>query len=154
MAITFEYLADRPEDVPLVMAWWQTVWGDRMGDLATYTAKFSETLGTQALPLDIIALQDGEPVGSASLKAHELQTIYPAYQFWLGSVFVKPDCRGQGIASMLARQIIAMARQRQLPQLYLQTVNLTGGLYAALGWEPLDRLNYRGEEILVMVRKL
>jgi len=27
----FEFLANRPEFVPQVIAWWHTIWADRMG---------------------------------------------------------------------------------------------------------------------------
>ena len=152
--IHFEFLADRPADVPLVMNWWHSFWGDRMGNLEAYTEQFLAKLGKQDLPLDIVAIKDNQPVGTAALKEHEMEEIYPDYQYWMGSVFVAPEFRGQGIARLLAEQIIRLARQHQLPQLYLQTVDLTGGLYSRLGWEPLDRLEYYGEQTLVMVKYL
>ena len=31
MELQFEYLADHSDLVPLVIQWWHTVWGDRMG---------------------------------------------------------------------------------------------------------------------------
>ena len=34
--------------------------------------------------------------------------------------------------------------------LHLQTDDLSGGLYARLGWRPLERVHYIGREVLVM----
>ena len=138
----------------MVVDWWQEVWGDRMGDLEAYTRHFMATLGGHDLPLNILAVKEGKPIGTAALKDHEMREIYPDFHYWMGSVYVKPEYRGQGIAARLAGRIIELARQRRLPQIYLQTVDLSGGLYAALGWEPLDRLIYRGDETLVMVKHL
>ena len=112
------------------------------------------TLGKQELPLDIVAIKDDQLVGTAALKEHEMEECYPDYRYWMGSIFVAPEYRGQSIARMLALEIISLAKQHSLPQLYLQTIDLSGGLYARLGWEPVDRLNYRGEETLVMVKYL
>ena len=152
--IQFAFLADRPEDVPLVMKWWHSFWGDRMGNLDTYTEQFLATLGKQELPLDIVAIKDNQLVATAALKDHEMEEIFPGYQYWMGSIFVAPEYRGQGIARMLVKEIIRLAEQHRLPQLYLQTVDLTGGLYAQLGWQPVERLKYRGEETLVMIKNL
>ena len=152
--IQFQFLADRPQDVPLVMSWWHSYWGRRMGDLPAYTERFLKTLGKENLPLDMVAVLDGSAVGTATLKEHEMQEIYPQYRYWMGSVFVAPEQRGQGIAHQLASHIVELARQRQLPQLYLQTIDLSGGIYTDLGWEPLDRLVYKDEETLIMVKYL
>jgi len=152
--IHFEFLADRKDDVPLVMKWWHSFWGRRMGDLDAYTEQFLAKLGKNELPLDIVAISNDQPVGTAALKDHEMEEIYPSYQYWMGSIFVAPEERGQGIARLLASEIIRLARQLQLPQIYLQTTDLSGGLYSELGWEPVDRLVYQGEETLVMVKYL
>ena len=155
MNLEFQYLADRPDDVPLVIKWWHSKWADRMGpDVERITRQFQAALQKQDLPLEILALRDGEPVGTASLKRHEMIDVYPDYLFWLGSVFVAPAHRGQGVASALSRRVIEMARERKLPQLYLQTEHPDGGLYASLGWEPLDRLIYKNTDTLLMVNRL
>jgi len=38
--------------------------------------------------------------------------------------------------------------------LYLQTVRLSGGLYARLGWEPCENVCYKGVDVLVMERRI
>jgi GNAT superfamily N-acetyltransferase len=138
----------------MVVDWWQEIWGDRMGDLEAFTRNFMVTLGGDDLPVNILAMQDGKPIGTAALKEYEMREIYPDYQHWLGSVYVKSDYRGQGVAARLAGRVVELARQRGIAQLYLQTVNMTGGLYAELGWKPIDRLTYKGDKTLVMVKSL
>lgn len=154
MDIQFEYLADRPEAVDTVIQWWATTWADRMGPLDKARQQLLDSLGKASLPLHILATHDGQPIGTAVLKNQELGDLYPDYQFWLGSVFVDQTWRGAGLASRLAEHIADLARQRQLPHLYLQTINISGGLYARLGWMPVEEFDYRGERTLLMFRKL
>jgi len=39
-------------------------------------------------------------------------------------------------------------------ELYLQTEALDGGLYARLGWKPLQEADNRSYRVLLMVRRL
>jgi hypothetical protein len=48
-------------------------------------------------------------------------------------------------------QIVSLAKNMGLPHLYLQTSNLSGGLYASLGWQPVERFFYHNEETLLML---
>jgi len=93
-------------------------------------------------------------VGVAVLKLHEMFDRYPEKDFWLGDVFVAPECRGQGIGSALAMRIVEIAKSRGIGSLHLQTQNLNGGLYAKLGWEKMEQTHYKGYDALVMVKQL
>jgi len=151
----FEYLADHPDLVPQVIAWWHTVWADRMGsDLSALEQQLRASLNKEQLPIHILATQDGEPIGTAALKLQEIAELYPDKQFWLGSVFVQESHRGDRIASEMTMKIVELAQARALPHLYLQTVDLSGGLYASLGWEPVEQFTYRGVETLLMCKNL
>ena len=155
MDLKFEYLIDRPEDVRQVITWWHTVWADRMGDdLEKATDQLRLSLSRDELPVHILALLNGKAVGVAALKLQELGELFPDKQFWLGSVFVDKTYRDDKIASAMTLYIVKMAQAMGLPHLYLQTLNLGGGLYAKLGWEPVVQFNYKGEETLLMIRQL
>ncbi len=154
MKLHFDYLADRPELTDLVIEWWYTAWGDRMGDKGRAREQLRASLSRDSLPIHILASLDGEPVGTAALKLQELIERYPDRQYWLGSVFVAPQYRGRAVASELSRSVIDLARDMNLPHLHLQTVSLQGGLYSRLGWEPVESFNYRGEDALLMIKPL
>ena len=150
-----EFLADHPEAVPQVIAWWHTIWADRMGnDIAALQNQLLSVLGKEKLPIQLLAMEQGKPVGTAVLKMQELADLYPDRQYWLGSVFVDEAHRGSRIASAMTLKIVEMAQARGLPHLYLQTANLSGGLYAKLGWKPVERFDFRGEETLLMCKTL
>lgn len=154
MNLEFKYLADHPELVDKVIGWWHTVWSDRMGPIDEAARQLAANLNTDSLPIQILATVDDEPVGTAVLKQQELGDLFPDKQYWMGSVFVAEAYRGASIASRLCQKIIDLAESRGLPQLYLQTVNTSGGLYARLGWQPVQLFEYRGERTLLMVREL
>ncbi len=153
--LEFEYLADRREAVPLVIDWWRTIWADRMGNDASQAAEqLRSSLSKTQLPIHILATVDGRPVGTAALKAQEIGEVFPDYQYWLGSVFVEEGSRGRHIASRLSLQIEEIAKQMGLPHLYLQTIDLDGGLYADLGWERVEEFTHMNEHALLMLKKL
>jgi len=154
LALNFFTLRDRPECAELVIDWWWSVWSDRMGQRDSALKQLRETLSDTALPVHILAFDGDLPVGVAALKRHELFKLFPEHSPWLGSVFVRPDQRGKGIAAQLVKQVIGLARSQGFRQLYLQTQNPTGGLYARLGWEALERLSVMDEETLLMCRQL
>ena len=155
MNIEFEYLADRPEDTPLVVLWWYSVWADRMvPNLEKNVEQLAASLSKDDLPIHILAMADGVPVGTAALKLQEVGDLFPDKQYWLGSVYVAEHLRGMKIASKLSLKIVEIAQGWGLPHLYLQTQNLQGGLYTGLGWEPIEQFRFKHEDALLMRKEL
>jgi GNAT superfamily N-acetyltransferase len=106
------------------------------------------------LPLMILMVSGSQTIGVAQLKFHELFDLFPDKEHWLGGIYVEPAHRGQGHASVLVRQAVAIASDHGIPTLHLQTSAHNGGLYARLGWEPFASVNNGFEDVLVMERKL
>ena len=80
--------------------------------------------------------------------------IYPEREHWLGGVYVSEKHRGNKIAEMIVLKIISVAEKLGVKKLYLQTENKSGGLYHHLGWRPLEEVNYRGIDVLVMENQI
>jgi N-acetylglutamate synthase-like GNAT family acetyltransferase len=155
MKVEFEYLVDHPDQIYQVVKWWRTAWDKWMDeDDEVVAQQIRSSLGKENLPIDILAFIDGKVVGAAALKLQELVKVYPQYQYWLGSVFVDESYRGNQIATALTMRIIDMAKEHKLPHLYLQTANLSGGLYAKLGWKKVEQFRDVDEETLLMVKTL
>lgn len=155
MSLQFQNLSDHPELVPVVIRWWHSVWADRMGsNFESLEEQLRSSLNEKDFPVHMLATLDDEPVAVAALKLHELEDMFPEKHYWLGSVFVDENWRGEKMGTKITQCIIDLAQRRELPHLYLQTQNLTGGLYAALGWEPLQTLNIKGEDTLLMIKQL
>lgn len=79
---------------------------------------------------------------------------YPDFEYWLGGVYVPEHYRGRQLASQLANCVAEIAAAQGIAQLYLQTDNLRGGLYAKLGWQAVESVNAHGRDVLVMRRDL
>ena len=155
MPVQFGYLADQPELVPQIIRWWHTVWTDRMGsDFSSLEQQLADSLSKTEFPIHIIASVDDEPVAVAALKRQELKELFPDKQHWLSSVYVDENWRGRQLGSRIAARAIELAREKGLPHLYLQTQNLSGGLYTKLGWQPIEQLSVRGDPTLLMILTL
>ena len=149
-------LADRPEAIPQVAGWLYSEWGhhDPANSPATVAAGLAAELSRDTLPIQVVAMLDGTVVGTAALKLHELRARFPELRYWLGSVYVSPAARGQGIAGALVRHVEQLAVSRGIAALHLQTERLDGGLYARLGFTPIEQIEHRGLDVLVMVKAL
>jgi len=156
MSLTFAYLADRPEAVPQIARWWFDEWGYlRPGDtVEQLISRVHGLLNRDRLPIQIVAVLDNALAGVAVLKLHEMFDRYPDKKFWMGDVFVAPEYRGRGIGSALATKIVDIAKLQGIKEIHLQTKDLTGGLYAKLGWERIEQVRYKDYEGLVMVKQL
>jgi GNAT superfamily N-acetyltransferase len=152
----FEFIADRVELIPIVARWHFDEWGrlDADSSFEKTCETISEWRNRDQAPLMVLAIEDKKLVGTAALKPHEMLSMFPDHEPWLGSVFVHPDYRNRSIASQLALKIVERATSFGAAQLFLQTVRLDGGLYARLGWRPIEQVNYRGHDVLVMAKRL
>jgi predicted N-acetyltransferase YhbS len=156
MNVEISYLADCPDLVGLLATWFHREWGQRNPKLTVdFLAKeLEERLNRNRVPLTLVAFSGGEPIGSASLKIREME-IYPQYQHWLGSVYVLPEHRNQGVGTQMVRQVIAEAKRLSVSELYLYTYNRNReAFYARFGWQSLARPFYHGREVVVMKRTM
>jgi N-acetylglutamate synthase-like GNAT family acetyltransferase len=71
---------------------------------------------------------------------------------WLAAIYVATEHRGQGVAAAIVGRLVDEAHRLKLPRLYLWTSS-AAGLYAKLGWKELEKLEYCGKPITVMVRE-
>lgn len=143
------YLPDDAAIVETVAAWHQETWGHLTGrSQAERVREFDPQRGSDRIPLTVVAFVAGEPVGSASLLAEDMDT-HPDYSPWLASVFVLPAWRRRGIGARLCRRIVAEARRLGVPRLYLYTPD-RAAFYARMGWRELAREPYHGEAVTIM----
>lgn len=151
----FLLLADEPSAPETVASWYFEQWCRETG---RYTkeqvlAKVSAATNRTDPPLLILAKLNSELVGAAELKIREMD-LYPDFEFWLGGVYVAEQARGYGVASALVKEALRYARAAGIKQLYLQTEDLTGGLYARHGFVPWAKVESKGIDVLIMVTNL
>lgn len=144
-------LADRPEFIDTIVDWYYRQWGQN-SDVYTVdflATKVAASVNRNSLPQIILALEQEQLVAVAELKLSEMAE-FPEYEFWLGGVYVCSADRGTGVASALVQQAIAQAQRLGITTLYLQTEELSGGLYQKLGFSPAHQLMSNQVEVIVM----
>lgn len=104
------------------------------------------------MPQTLMLLADGEPVGTASLVAHDLEERMELSP-WLAGVFVVPEARGGGHAARLVAAVEAAARAGSAPELWLYT-RTAANVYARLGWQQTEDITHNGNPYVLMRRDL
>lgn len=148
------YLADHPEFIPTLAAWFHAQWGHLSpGSTVEMVAEGLEShLHHNELPLALVAVSDAGVVGSASLRVHDMRTRKDLSP-WLASVYVPAEHRTRGIGARLVTAIEEKAKAMGFATLYLWTEEQEQ-FYAKLGWAVIDRVEYLGEQAVVMRKQL
>jgi N-acetylglutamate synthase-like GNAT family acetyltransferase len=154
MSLEIAYLADYPDDMDAIAPWLHAEWGwftpgSTLGDRR---AKLRCHFNRDALPLALVAREEGRPVGTAALRVHDMDTR-PNLTPWLASVYVHPSRRGRGLGTQLVARIEAEAVRLDFDRLYLVTFDQSP-FYAARGWTLHECTSYRTEPAVVMQRQL
>lgn len=151
--LRIERLAPDADLVDTVAAWTYSAWGHLSPEMtrAAWRAETCDNAGPEGVPSTFVAWLDGQPVGTASLVAHDMTTRSDLTP-WLASVYVEPGARGRGVASALVQRVETEARNAGLSHFYLYTPDQQQ-LYARLGWHPVDKAVYRGEQVTIMRRQ-
>ena len=155
LKLKFVFLADREEAIPQVAQWYFDEWGSYVSGSTfdSFSTQLAEYRNKSKIPLIILAVDKDEVIGVVQLKFREM-TIYPEKEHWLGGVYVASKHRGKGVAAALVKKVEEVASTQGVSKLHLQTENLTGGVYSRLGWQPIEKVNYRGVDVVVMYKDL
>jgi predicted N-acetyltransferase YhbS len=134
MRITIAHLFEHPEFFPVVARWiHEEWWTDKPEHTAqTMEARLRQASGPAASPLSLVALVEGEPVGTVNLVEND-DADRPHLSPWLAALLVIPEHRGNGIGSMLVRSLVGAATRRGVGGMYLGTD--IPGFYARFGAE-------------------
>jgi GNAT superfamily N-acetyltransferase len=153
MSLEIRPVTEGQADLPIFASWLWLQWGRRRGrSPARSLARVQAMAHGRRLPFGYCAYLAGLPAGFACCVAEDLDTR-PDLSPWLASVFVRPDARGQGIASAVVTAVAEEAKRRGYPELYLFTPDQES-LYARLGWVELGRDRDLDEDITLMKRAL
>ena len=147
------YLADHPEHLLELAQWQFEEWDSILGEsLEARITKLKTHLNRDKLPIAWVALANGQLLGSAALRLHDLEgreDLSP----WLGGVIVGPQFRRQGIGAALCAVVEEKARSLGTETLYLFTLDKEA-LYSRLGWKSLEPCVWRGFSVQIMFKQL
>jgi len=151
--LTIHNLADVPKYISIVVSWLNEEWGTIKNESIDQTlAYLSRNTFENPGAFVLIALENGSPVGTASLVFDDMPTR-PELSPWLADVYVVKTERKNGIGRKLVEAVEAEASRLTLSKIYLFTASNTA-LYELLGWQLLERAEYRGEQVRIMTKTL
>lgn len=154
--LTFRLLKDCPEAGPrLVEIWYETlgkVWTPDIR-LEDVQGRFDNHHNETSLPLMVVALWEGKPVGMAALR--EDDGLHSDDKPWFGSLAVDPDFQNKGIGRRLAEEISDRARQLGFQEIFLLTFeeSLTT-YYGSMGFQRVGTDTSKGRPVIVMKKEL
>jgi GNAT superfamily N-acetyltransferase len=128
------YLVDYPEYIPQLAEWLFQEWDVMLGEKTSEVRirKLQAHLNREQLPVAWIAHANGELLGTASLREHDIEG-HEDLSPWLGGVFVGAQFRRRGIGAALCATVEEAARSRGIQTLYLFTLDKQAW-YSRLGW--------------------
>jgi predicted N-acetyltransferase YhbS len=135
--VRISYLIDHPEYISQLAQWLFEQWGPILGEETPEARmnKLKAHMNRDKLPIAWVAHANGELLGTAALRVHDLdarEDLTP----WLGGVFVGTQFRRQGIGAALCATVEEEARSRGIETLYLFTLD-KHAWYSRLGWTVL-----------------
>ncbi len=101
-----------------------------------------------ALPVTLVALESGEPVGTARLFLDEMPDR-SQYNPWFGYAYVVPSRRGNVILPRLYRAMCEYCVGSGVAEAYFYT-RRSERPYEAMGWRLLEKRQWLGHSVSVM----
>jgi predicted N-acetyltransferase YhbS len=150
-------LRKHAEHVPELAKIYFDTWGyiNPEETLAEITAHLTEvyTSSRDGMPETLVAVESGGLLGAATLQ--DKTRLFPDIERtpWLAGVYVKPECRSRGIASLLIREVENTALRAGHETLHLCT-HEHEAYYARLGYATIESRSFRGEKTFVMAKSL
>ena len=152
--VRISYLIEHPEYIPQLAQWLFEQWGPVLGEknLEVRIKKLQAHMNRDELPIAWVAHANGELLGTAALRVHDLEgreDLTP----WLGGVFVGSEFRRRGIGAALCATVEDAARSRGIQTLYLFTLDKQTW-YARLGWTMLGPCVWHQRSGDIMCKRL
>lgn len=114
-----------------------------------YLDVYAESLATSGLPIVLIACDEENFVGTASLIADDELPDASEPGPWVAAVFVTESHRGQGIGRALVAELQKRARALGLTEIFLYTEN-GAAWYESMGWQRIRTTELSGHDVTVM----
>lgn len=130
-------LSEVPEYLQTVGQWIYNQWWRNETSLDYIVSRLKGHLKSAQVPFTLIALLDGNPVGTASVIEEDLEDR-KQYSPWLAAVLVLPDHRRRGIGSALVKAGTDKAHGLGVETLYLNTLD-QAEFYSHAGWSVVER---------------
>jgi len=150
-------LADCRDVVSILAAWIYDEWSYLYPETARQDIEnfLQERMNREKLPLTLVAFEEGEPVGTVSMRTFDMETRRDL-PHWITSLYVVTQWRRRGIGTRLIEAAEKKAAELEIGKLYLFTtdVALPGAFYAKLGWHVKEKTVYRSVPVIILEKDL
>lgn len=144
-------LADFPGHVPVLARWhhahWHYLYEGWTLDVAE--AELRDHASRRVMPTTLVAIEDGELIGSVSLVEEDAPELRDRGDAWLASLYVRPEARGRGHGEALVRALVGFAADQGIQRLWLFTPEHER-FYRRLGWRAGGSARLRGTPVHLM----
>lgn len=146
-------MADFPQWLPAISAWFHDEWSDLMGSEtpADVERHISRWIARDTIPTALVAVVEDQVVGTVALKGKAFDHYGEAP--WLAGLFVVPQYRKSGIGFQLLRAAEKKAAAMGIHKLYLYTPRAQR-FYETLGWRRKEELAVASINVTVMEKIL
>jgi len=152
MKIEVKQLAECPESLATVGNWIYEQWWRRRYNSAEVVLSWLRThMQKDAVPFTVVAFADGLPVGSCAVIENDC-VHRKQYAPWVAAVFVKPELRHRGVASLILQEAAHIAARINVAGLYIDCLAITAPVYEKNGWNIHER-EVGDKDSVVMLRK-
>lgn len=150
--IEIKFLADCQQHIPyLAKLWYEEIskyWAPN-ASVERAEQNLIKHANHSELPITFVALENGHPIGMASLREND--GIQADRTPWLGSLVVDPKNRKQKIGEQLIEAVKLQAIGMKYNKLYLFAFDQTiPNWYAKLGWRLIGSDHLFGHPVAVM----
>jgi GNAT superfamily N-acetyltransferase len=150
-AYQVKQLSECPECLTTVGAWiYHQWWSKRYDDPEVVLSWLRKHTSKDTVPFTVVAFADGSPVGSCCVIENDCKHR-PQYTPWVAAVYVKPEMRRRGIASMVLQEAASIAARTNIAGLYIDCLAITAPVYERNGWMIYER-EVGDKESVVMLR--
>jgi len=153
--VTIELLKNCSETLPTLVEWIYEEWRPYDASLTRerLIEGYKNRLNDDKIPLTLVALRDGVPVGTVSLKEQSEPELvaYSKGDPWLGSLQVILNERGKGLGDELLNLAKTLARGLGYQNIFLYTSNPANlGWYRKRGAHFVEKRSFHNHPITIM----
>lgn len=131
----------------LQFSFWGTLTG--YASSAEYEHFLRSVACSRQLPIVLVARRASTFLGSVNLLACEMK-VRPELSPWMAQVFVVDSERGRGVGNALVEASISRLAELRFRRVHLYTSGTLPAYYAAIGWKPIEQIEYLGKLRTVM----
>jgi len=151
MKIEVKQLAECQEHLTTVGTWiFEAFWNKRHKDPEVVLSWLRLHTQKDRVPYTVVAFVNGNPVGSCCVIENDC-VHRKQYAPWVAAVYVKPEMRLRGVASMILQEAATIATRIGVGGLYIDCLAITAPVYEKNGWKIHER-EVGDKDSVVMLR--